>query len=431
VTDVSDARLGHPALVTSLTMDACAEFDSSRTATTIASQSAVDVGSPNKVGSQTAPDRFTMKANATVLVLGAGVSGLTSALRLKERGLGVTVVAECFAPSVTSAVAGALWEWPPAVCGSHQHEISLKRSKAWCLASYREFARLAADPNTGVFLRTANFYFRRPLVESKALSTKMDELQAHVDQFRHDPSLAVVNHVNPEFGIRDAYSHLAPMIDTDVYLDWLLDRVRRTGCRIVRDRISGNLPEQELTLRRRFSADAIVNCTGLGAAELVNDAMYPLRGALVRVRNDGTSMPAMTQAHCVPHDETNGEPHFIFIVPRGQHGLVLGGLAEPDTWDLRIDLDNYAPLRKMYDRCLEFLPALKKAALDTSEPVRVGLRPVRRQNVRLEQEPGARIIHNYGHGGSGVTLSWGCATEVVELVAQMLGADDPRTVVCP
>ena len=46
----------------------------------------------------------------------------------------------------------------------------------------------------------------------------------------------------------------------------------------------------------------------------------------------------------------------------------------------------------------------------------VGLRPGRME-VRLEREEknGKYLIHNYGHGGSGVTLSWGCADEVVEL----------------
>lgn len=363
-----------------------------------------------------------MSLNPTVLILGAGVSGLTCALRLRQRGLGVTVVAENFAPRVTSVVAGALWEWPPAVCGSHRHEASLNRAKTWCLASYREFAHLAADSSTGVFMRTANFYFRRPLAEGQLPWTKMNELRAHVDQFVHDPSLAAVNGANPEFGICDAYAHLAPMIDTDVYMEWLLDEVQRAGCHIVRQRISGDLRQQEAVLLRQFSAEAIVNCTGLGAAELVDDAVYPLRGALIRVRNGGDGTPAIRQAHCVAHEETNPDPHFIFIVPRGRNMLVLGGLAEPHERDLRIGLDDYAPLQRMYERCVEFLPQLKQARIDAGEPVRVGLRPVRPQNVRLERESGTRIVHNYGHGGSGVTLSWGCAAEVVELVESMLSS---------
>src|SRR5262245_36514174 len=103
----------------------------------------------------------TANPRGNVLVIGAGVSGLTSALCLARRGFAVTVAADRFAPRVTSVVAGALWEWPPAVCGHHHDPVSLARSKGWCETSYQVFAELAADPATGVFLRPVNFYFKR------------------------------------------------------------------------------------------------------------------------------------------------------------------------------------------------------------------------------------------------------------------------------
>ena len=105
----------------------------------------------------------------------------------------------------------------------------------------------------------------------------------------------------------------------------------------------------------------------------------------------------------------------VYIVPRGDK-LVLGGLAEAGEWDTKVTLQNYRPAREMYERCLEFMPILKQAELDPERPVRVGLRPARKKNVRLEAEAGTSIIHNYGHGGSGFSLSWGCAFEVVELL---------------
>jgi len=106
----------------------------------------------------------------------------------------------------------------------------------------------------------------------------------------------------------------------------------------------------------------------------------------------------------------------VFIVPRGENLLLLGGLTEEDEWSLDIGLHNHQPVRDMYRRCLDFLPVLEHARLDPDEPVRVGLRPVGKGNVCLEREAGTRIVHNYGHGGSGFSFSWGCAHEVATIV---------------
>ncbi len=96
-------------------------------------------------------------------------------------------------------------------------------------------------------------------------------------------------------------------------------------------------------------------------------------------------MPRITQAHCISHDGSETERGFIFIVPRGQDMLVLGGLAEPNETNLNIGLHNYEPIREMYRRCLDFLPVLEDAEIDAAEPVRVGLRPV----PPPERSPGA------------------------------------------
>ena len=67
-------------------------------------------------------------------------------------------------------------------------------------------------------------------------------------------------------------------------------------------------------------------------------------------------------------------------------------------------------------KCQSLWPELDRSKV---VGVSVGLRPSRKE-VRLEVEniTGRKVVHNYGHGGAGVTLSWGCADEVVRLLSQ-------------
>ncbi len=125
--------------------------------------------------------------NGNVLVIGAGVTGLTMALVLARRGWQVTVVAERFAPDIVSTVAGALWELPPSVCGRHHDEPLLAHAAAWAMSSYHAFCRLAANPRTGVAMRPAVFYFRHRVDDHPAELAKMRKLAEQVPGFVHDP----------------------------------------------------------------------------------------------------------------------------------------------------------------------------------------------------------------------------------------------------
>lgn len=113
----------------------------------------------------------------SALVIGAGVSGLTTALMLARRGWRVTVAADRVGTGTVSTVAGALWEWPQSVCGRHHGEAVLARSSTWAMASYHRFAQLAANPHTGVSLRPAVFYFTHPVAEDPAELAKMRQVE--------------------------------------------------------------------------------------------------------------------------------------------------------------------------------------------------------------------------------------------------------------
>lgn len=106
-----------------------------------------------------------------IVIIGGGVTGLTTACELLQRNYRVTVLAERYANQdnrITSQIAGALWEWPPAVCGRHTDVISLENSKRWCKVVYDRYKAMAANPElsvaSGVRMRMAKFFFLEPVL---------------------------------------------------------------------------------------------------------------------------------------------------------------------------------------------------------------------------------------------------------------------------
>lgn len=137
-----------------------------------------------------------------------------------------------------------------------------------------------------------------------------------------------------------------------------------------------------------------------------DDSVYPLRGALIRVINDGTKFPKVTQALGVTFDADRGQ-EIVFIVPRNDNILILGGLAQPDKWELDLTLES-PEIVAMRKRCNNFVPGLENAEYDPIGPLMQGLRPFRQKNVRVERElrltsngGNSKIVHSYGHGGAG------------------------------
>ncbi|EKM54691.1 uncharacterized protein PHACADRAFT_210477 [Phanerochaete carnosa HHB-10118-sp] len=376
-------------------------------------------------------------ADQRVLIIGGGVTGLTNAWALLDAGYSVTVISDKWASledRITSQIAGALWEWPPAVCGRHTDLISLKLSKVWCMTSYRVFQKLQdilpADGETGhgIRMRTANFFFDKPIEENQEEYEKMVEIEnVKIPGFERDSLLVTKHAVSQEAGVVDAYKHTTPVVDTDAYMLWLRSVVEAKGGKLVTHHISGDLLEQEDALLRVFDAQYIVDATGLGAFEAAGDrTVYPLRGALIRLVNDGTKFPKVNEALVVAHDyaKRDDDGGIVFIVPRNDKTLILGGIAQANEGNLDLTLES-PEMKRMRDRCNKFVPGLEKAELDPHSPIVQGLRPVRGENVRVERELRkktdgslSKIVHSYGQGGSGFTLSFGCAGDVLNLIKE-------------
>lgn len=120
-----------------------------------------------------------------ILVIGGGISGLTTAWTLADRGHKVRVVAAKYASKyerITSQIAGALWEWPPDVCGRYTWFINMpmEHVKRRCLISFHRFKELANNPETGVRMRTSNFFFGRPIESCPIQIKKLAEIKANL-----------------------------------------------------------------------------------------------------------------------------------------------------------------------------------------------------------------------------------------------------------
>lgn len=323
-------------------------------------------------------------ANPDVLVIGAGVSGLTTALVLLESGLIVTVYAADPPHRTTSAAAGAMW-------GAHLVE-SDDRVAHWGMVTLRKLRDLAADASTGVR-------------EMRGLAAFLAG-QADVPHFAVGlTGLTAADPATLPTGYNSGLRYSAPVVTMSTYLDYLADQVIDGGGRLHFGRPLRDLNEATAN----SAAPVLVNCTGIGARALArDDDLVPVRGQVVVVAN-----PGLTEFF-VGERTLPGEITYIF--PHGPTA-VLGGVEQRGNDSTEPDP---AVAEQIARYCTDVEPKLAGAPVLAH---RVGLRPVRPQ-VRLESQRlanGRPVVHNYGHGGSGVTLSWGCAEAVKDEVVALLG----------
>jgi D-amino-acid oxidase len=142
--------------------------------------------------------------------------------------------------------------------------------------------------------------------------------------------------------------------------------------------------------------------------------VFPVRGAWYTFRNDGSLFPVIEEAHCSSLVAGDERDNFLFVLPRGSDQLVVGGVANAHVSDMNLPA-NSAMLEAMLQESGTWLPELRGLRPEDRSDLRVGLRPFRNGSVRLELDDRG-ILHNYGHGGSGVLLSWGCASRVHQIL---------------
>ncbi|XP_045159215.2 D-aspartate oxidase-like isoform X2 [Mercenaria mercenaria] len=329
-----------------------------------------------------------------ICVVGAGVIGLSSALRIIELHpeAEVVVIADKFSPGTTSDVSGGFWE--PHLLGDTPQE----KIRKWSSKTFEHMSWLA---NTDCAKYTGTCMVSGYQMSSDP-NTEAPFWKDQVKNFRVLSQDEMKQYEDMKFG----FFYTTVKLESQMYLQWLMKRVQRLGGRLKKQRIN---TFEELA---DGNYAVIINCTGVGARQLANDSsVQPVRGQVIRVQ-----APWIKQFSIFI-----GKDELSYILPSSNY-VVLGGVEHHGDWNTEVSTSDK---KLIWDNCTKYLPSLTEAVIDSDC---VGLRPAR-PSVRLEIEhidvkgKIMPVIHNYGHGGAGVTLHWGCAEEVSHLITDLLRQD--------
>ncbi len=313
-----------------------------------------------------------------IAIVGSGIIGLTTAHELLRAGHHVRVFTKDARSEITSSKAAAIW-FPYLA-------RPVEAVNRWSRESYGRYLTELGRPETGI-----------SLVDLTVLVQDPDAW------WRDAIPPGTLRPLPPEDlpeGSASGYLVQVPLIETQLYLAALEAEVGRLGGTIAH-RAVGDLAELS------GDHDLVVNCSGLGARELVGDTtMYPVKGQILKLKN----RPDVRHVIADYSFDAAGE-QAAYLIPRRDF-LIMGGTSIKGDWDTTPDP---ALTAGILERCRR----ITKADLDDMEvdEVVVGLRPGRPE-IRVERV--GNIIHNYGHGGAGYTVCWGCAKRVVELVGTEL-----------
>lgn len=338
------------------------------------------------------------------VIIGAGVSGLTTAVELQKHdpGLEITVVAKHLPgdwdPQYTSPYAGANW---------HPFPDSSKEVQEFEKVTYHKMMELATnDPSAGI---VASKCFDYSLSESQPVPwyssfTNLQPLPS--DQMIREASSGQV------------FDGL--VISVPIYLNYLYIKAISLGATIRRVRELKTV-QQALDMHASGEMpDVVINCSGLLGQKLGgfkdSSRQYGILGQVLHVRNNS---PIQTVVEI-----DDGTDEHLYIFPRGEGGCIIGGCFR-EKYD-NTDVDKQLTQR-IIQRAIKAVPSLvdhhyKNNSLEMDiVSVNVGQRPYRDGGPRVEKDQEHEwLIHNYGAGGGGYQASYGIAAKVKELVQERL-----------
>lgn len=348
-----------------------------------------------------------------VLIVGAGVVGLTTAIELKNKykdSVNITIISKDLpgddAVFYTSPKAGAHWI-----------SSNKKEQKEWHLVTYHKLKELSKIPET--FIKPYPLYMGDIVPKGKkAPEYEEPWFKKYVDGFQYLGT-------DPKFpGVENIYCFDSYTISTTYYLIYLLSQARKLGIHIQRHTLKALKDAETFKLENGSVADLIINCTGLlynFLSDCHDSKLKPVRGHVIVLENNLPYQVTFEQPY-LPKDAKDGE--FLMLFPRPEGGAILGGIYDKNflNYDTSID-NNY--VKRLLEKARTYLPDLLKDAhhpnkLKIAKHV-IGFRPERQGGARIGVDPSnPLVVHNYGNGNSGYIESWGCAKSTAELVGSIL-----------
>ena len=353
-------------------------------------------------------------SGTNVVVIGAGVIGLSVATHLLEKfkeDITVTIIADKFSPNTISSDKSGGWIFPPLNSAKVISPGNPDRVTDWVKGTFEKFSEIYHSGECGeAGLSQAYGY----MASSEINFPFQSQIDMQDQKFSWAEFVQGFRYLSVEEAKTEAFDCHTPLlafstfiVPCPVYLPWLLKRFKGLG---------GATQERKITNLSELagSYDIVINCTGLGARELANDEqVYPVRGHIISVSAPWIKQWVVRKFPDRKIPDVKGKSAYVF--PRINE-VLLGGTFDVNNEDLTVDQDE---VDKILERCIKVMPSLAGAEIKTTW---AGIRPCRNGGIRLEREERQDfvLIHCYGHGGDGVSLSWGCALEVGELVNETI-----------
>uniref|UniRef100_A0A914C4J6 FAD dependent oxidoreductase domain-containing protein n=1 Tax=Acrobeloides nanus TaxID=290746 RepID=A0A914C4J6_9BILA len=313
--------------------------------------------------------------NLKIAIIGQGIIGVSSALAILEKY-----------PNAQVTIFGdRSFEETCSYGPSGHFEVDRDVYKDWAKASFLKFAEIYRDHNpdvTGVKL-ISNFHISDTLEKLQNLERCTKEFVYNLHWLEEREIKAIFSQPKKYCLFFTAYAS-----EGKKYVPWLKEKCVQKGAKFLAEEV-----------------DVIINCAGSYAGKLAgDDEVIPVKGVALEV-------------YAPWHKHTYDYDCHTYAMPMGET-VFIGTTRKVNCHSTKITDEERQDIMSRYE---EFHPAMKNAKVVGEW---CGIRGERAAGIcRLESQKRTlisgkqyQVIHNYGHGGYGFILHWGCALKVIELL---------------